>query len=97
MEEDEIQSIADTIRSSSNLSVATIHSRKSLQMMVSKARERLSGYPSLGVIDESKISNRGEVGLKIPLTITHKEDYGARLAETKSLNKLPFKNRNPAL
>ena len=39
----------------------------------------------------------GEMSMKLPLTIVHKEDDGARLAETKSFNKLPFKNRNPAL
>ena len=76
-EEVDIQSIADSIRSDSNVSVSTIHSRRSLQMLVS--------------------SSGGEMSMKIPLTITHKEDDGARLAETKSLNKLPFKNRNPAL
>ena len=97
-EEVDIQSIADSIRSDSNVSVSTIHSRRSLQMLVSKAKKRLSDSDkkkSLNVIDEGK-SSGGEMSMKIPLTITHKED-GARLAETKSLNKLPFKNRNPAL
>lgn len=65
---------------------------------MTKAKKKLTGLDtnSLDVIDEYKLSG-GERGLAIPVTITHKEDDGARLAETKSLNKLPFKNRNPAL
>ena len=101
-EEDlDIQSIADSIRSDGNISVSTIHSRRSLQKLVSNAKKRLSKCAgdqrvSLGVVQEDKASE-GEIGMKLPLTIIHKEDDGARLAETKSLNKLPFKNRNPAL
>jgi hypothetical protein len=101
-EEDlDIQSIAESIRSDGNVSVSTIHSRRSLQKLVSNAKKRLSKCAddervSLGVLHEDKVSE-GEIGMKLPLTIIHKEDDGARLAETKSLNKLPFKNRNPAL
>jgi len=93
---DDLQSIAETIRSESSSSVSTIHSRKSLQMMVSKAKERLATV-ALGSILECSDSKGAEVAMALPLTITHKEDDGARLKETKSLNKLPFKNRNPAL
>ena len=96
---DDLQSIADTIRSNGSASVSTIHSRKSLQMLVSKAKERLSHLErkkTLAIIIEDKATG-AEIGMRPPVTITHKEDDGARLAETKSLNKLPFKNRNPAL
>ena len=97
----DLQSIAETIRTEGSESVSTIHSRRSLQMLVSKAKEKLSAarldkMKSLCSIDEGKCSG-GEMSMKLPLTIVHKEDDGARLAETKSLNKLPFKNRNPAL
>ena len=93
---DDLQSIADTIRSESNASVSSIHSRKSLQMLVSKEKERLL-HGRLKSIPERFDNEGAEVGIGLPLTITHKEDDGARLKETKSLNKLPFKNRNPAL
>ena len=71
-------------------------------MLVSKAKEkfsatRLDKKKSLCSIDEGGKCSGGEMSMKLPLTIIHKEDDGARLAETKSLNKLPFKNRNPAL
>lgn len=50
--------------------------------------------PSHDSTEEESIS---ETCLIAPRTITHTEDNGARLAETKSLNKLPFMNRNPAI
>ena len=93
---DDLQSIAETIRSESSSSVSTIHSRKSLQMLVSRAKERLASG-SLDPIPECSDNKGAEVAMVLPLTITHKEDDGARLKETKSLNKLPFKNRNPAV
>ncbi len=100
----DLQSIAaETIRTEGTESVSTIHSRRSLQMLVSKAKEKFSATSldkkkSLCSIDEGGKCSGGEMSMKLPLTIIHKEDDGARrLAETKSLNKLPFKNRNPVL
>ena len=94
---DDIHSIAETVRSCGDASIASIHSRKSMQMLVSQARDRLgSSTKELHTINEEK-RDYGEMNMRAPVTITHTEDNGARLAETKSLNKLPFKNRNPAL
>ena len=94
----DLRSVADTIRSEGDASVSTIHSRKSIQALVSKAKERLTSKSksSLGMIKEDDVIG-GETRMAPPVKITHTEDDGARLAETKSLNKLPFKNRNPAL
>lgn len=95
----DIRSIAQSIRSNGEGSISSIHSHKSMQMLVSKSRDRLESSSMkrpLDVIMECN-SSRGEIRMKPPITITHTEDNGARLAETKSLNKLPFKNRNPAL
>lgn len=97
--DDDISSVAASIRSCAEASISTIHSQKSLKMLVSKSRDKL--YDTKGNIDLHTINeidlHQGEVNLKPPIKITHTEDNGARLAETKSLNKLPFKNRNPAL
>lgn len=97
---DDINSIAETVRSCGDASISSIHSRKSMQMLVSQAHDRLGSATNhtkvLHTIIEDN-SDHGEMNMKPPVTITHTEDNGARLAETKSLNKLPFKNRNPAL
>lgn len=97
-------SIADSIRSCGDRSISSIHSRKSIQMLVSRSHEKLGCNQNngqdlalLNAIREENLCESGEMDMKPPITITHTEDNGARLAETKSLNKLPFKNRNPAL
>jgi hypothetical protein len=95
--DDDMRSIANSLRSCSNDSLSSIHSRKSIQVLISKAKERISNTSNLPKINEETPSYGAEVSLNYPLTITHSEDDGARLRETKSLNKLPFKNRNPAL
>lgn len=84
---DETRSIADSIKTSGGYSVTSIHSQKSLRHLISEAKKSL----------ESIHEGMGEVGAPLPIMITHTDDGGARLAQTKSLNKLPFKNRNPAL
>lgn len=38
-----------------------------------------------------------ESAIMPPIVITHTDDDGARMAEKKSVNKLAFKHRNPAL
>lgn len=95
--EDDMRSIADSLRSCSDDTVSSIHSRKSIQVLISKAKERMANSSNLPKIHEETASYGAEVSLNYPVTITHNEDDGARLKETKSLNKLPFKNRNPAL
>lgn len=84
---DETKSISDSIKTSCGKSVSSIHSQKSLRHLISEAKR------SLETIHEGM----GEVGKQLPIMITHTDDGGARLAQTKSLNKLPYKNRNPAL
>ena len=74
-----------------------------MKMLVTKSRDKikLNGQNqeqpfNLETVMEA-CTSVGEKGMTPPITITHTEDNGARLKETKSLNKLPFKNRNPAL
>mmetsp|Transcript_42951 Transcript_42951/g.52165 ORF Transcript_42951/g.52165 Transcript_42951/m.52165 type:complete len:85 (-) Transcript_42951:135-389(-) len=69
-----------------------VHSQKSMQCLVTRAKLKLSSHEEERVVGE----NDNE-GMPPPVIYKHCEDDGARLAETKSLNKLPFKNRNPAL
>ncbi len=108
-EEEDLHSIAATIKSQDDASICSIHSQRSLKMLVSKAKDRLHDGPKGGK-DKSKLKSRsplgtvqeyenygGETNLRPPVTIIHTEDQGARLAEKNNLNKLPFKNRNPAL
>ena len=83
---DDIKSIEDSVISES--SIGSIHSRKSLAALVYKAKERVS---EMAQIQEE------EEALPPPILITHTDDDGARMAEKKSINKLAFKNRNPAL
>ena len=87
--EDDIQSIAESVRSSSS-DLRSIHSQKSIEVLVVKAKETMSQNQYLDSIRESEVK-------QTPVIITHQDDDGARIAETKSLSKLPFKNRNPAL
>lgn len=87
MKEDYIRSITQDVLNKGGDDVTSIHSCKSIQMLVKRASGRLESPKNLSL----------EISLTPPLTITHREDDGARLAETKSLSKLPFKNRNPAI
>lgn len=85
IDEDDAQSIADSVMSSDS-AIKTIHSRQSMKSLVSKAKERV-----LAPVNEE------EVGVTPPITIIHTDDDGARREEMKSLSKLPFKHRNPAM
>ena len=49
------------------------------------------------IAEEENREPMGEIKMNPPITIIHTQDDGARLREIKSLNKLPFKNRNSAL
>lgn len=83
----DVKSVTNSIMTSGGDSMISIHSKQSLGCLVAEAKR------SLGNIYE----NMSEIGLKVPRIVTHTDDGGARLAETKNLNKLPYKNRNPAL
>ena len=78
--EDEVSSIADSVRS--NTSIRSVQSKKSVSALVSKMKEQIKAMEPI---------------YEEPVQVTHTDDDGRRLAETKNLNKLPFKNRNPAL
>jgi len=104
-DENDVQSIAETVMSSDNGLMGYIHSRRSVEALVSKSKERIggsggkigtSGAPATDTIiaEEQQFV---EHTFSPPVMITHKDDEGARLAEMKSLSKLPFKNRNPAI
>eukprot|EP00956_Cyclotella_meneghiniana_P001599 scaffold1796_cov60-Cyclotella_meneghiniana.AAC.9 len=83
--EDDTESIAETVMSNES-AIKSIHSRQSVKLLVTKAKER-----ALDPIDEK------EAAMTPPVSIRHTDDDGARLEEMKSLNKLAFKHRNPAL
>ena len=95
-EEDDIQSIANTILNNESNSFSSIHSSKSIKMLVKQSCDSLS-VPLNVIAEEENREPMGEIKMNPPITIIHTQDDGARLRETKSLNKLPFKNRNPAL
>ena len=108
--EDDIQSIAETVRSEGGASISSVHSRKSMEMLVTKKHDRIRsivpgtkrrGYKRSGVNLPLQVTmeegHTSEPCLLPPITITHTEDNGAILAEAKSLNKLHFKNRNPVI
>lgn len=86
---DDAKSIADSVMSQST--IGSIHSKKSLTALVSKAKERMS---EMTPIDEE---DGEEKAMPPPVLSTVTDDDGARMAEKKSINKLAFKNRNPAL
>lgn len=96
-EYDEIQSIADSIKSEGNSSMLSIHSRNSLNALVAREKDKLSTKKIQSNTNLASISESGETNLKVPLEIVHQEDDGTRIKETKSISKLPFKHRNPAL
>lgn len=83
----DVQSVAETVRSEATLK--KIHSKKSTEAMVARSKEKMQA--------NGNDKGSDEACLVPPLLVTHTDDNGARLAETKNLNKLPFKNRNPAL
>lgn len=99
--DDEINSVAESVKSSSS-DINSIHSRKSLKALVAKSKERISsGCNNLSTIydneEDSDNNQQCYVIREEPRVVTHQDDEGARIAATKSLSKLPFKNRNPAL
>lgn len=103
-DDDDIQSIAGTVISGKNGLMGYIHSRKSAGALVQLAKERLDTDKLIGISSSSLEQIAEENGDLVeerkrspPTSITHKDDEGARLAVMKSLQKLPFMNRNPAV
>jgi phosphatidate phosphatase APP1 len=84
---DETKSIANSVMSES--SIKSIHSKKSLSELISKARGRMMVMAT--------IEEEGEDAISPPVVSTVTDDNGARMAEKKSIHKLAFKNRNPSI
>ena len=89
-EEDETKSIANSVMSCES-SIGSIHSKKSLTALVSKARERMSEMNPIIEEDEK------DQAISPPVVSTVTDDNGQRRKEMKSINKLAFTKRNPAL
>ena len=99
-EEEEVidtKTIATSVMSEST--IGSIHSKKSLTALVSKVKERASNNIIMPTINEDEIEGElsKEKAVPTPVISTVTDDNGARMAEKKSINKLAFKNRNPAL
>ena len=68
----------------------SVHSHKSMTRLILQSHQKLKNQQhSQGFVAEAE--------LMPPIVVNHKDDDGARIAETKNMNKLPFKNRNPAV
>ncbi|KAL3767145.1 hypothetical protein ACHAW5_003164 [Stephanodiscus triporus] len=91
---DDTESIAISVMSEST--VSSIHSKKSIKALVSKAKERILETPTIEEEDEEREEEK-EKAVPPPVLSTVTDDNGARMAEKRSINKLAFKNRNPAL
>lgn len=89
---DDTITIACSVMSTES-TIKSIHSRKSTAALVSRAKERMALQTQLSHIEEGE----KEAAMPPPISITIQDDEGARMRETKSLNKLAFQNRNPAL
>ena len=96
-QEDDLQSIANTILNDETNSLASIHSTKSMKMLLKRSCENATSVPLNVIMEETNSESIEDSKMNPPVTIVHTQDDGARLRATKSLNKLPFKNRNPAL
>ena len=88
---EDIQSLADTVQRKCK-SLWDVHSHHSVRKMVEKEMENLAcvKQADMDTVEE-------EEEKQPPILVKHKDDDGARLAELKSLRKLPFINRNPAI
>lgn len=100
-EEEEVidtKSITTSVMSESTIGL--IHSKKSLTALVSKVKERASNNSFMPTINEDEMEGGDvvkEKAVPTPVISTVTDDNGARMAEKRSINKLAFKNRNPAL
>ncbi|KAL7442992.1 hypothetical protein ACHAXH_008874 [Discostella pseudostelligera] len=84
---DDTKSKANSVMSES--SIKSIHSKKSLTELISKARGRMMVMAT--------IEEEGEDAILPPVVSTVTDDNGARMAEKKSIHKLAFKNRHPSV
>ena len=82
-ESDDVNSIANTVMSEST--IRSVHSRKSLAVLVTRARERIIGM--MDPIEE------GEMPQPNQSTITNDDGQKKKI----DVYKLPFQNRNPAV
>ena len=97
LEEKAITSVAENVRSEG--SISSIHSQQSMQVLVAKSRQRLqrnrlAGEPPLASVAET--NQLAEVAVEAPIMVNH-IDHEGRLAQRRTLAKLAFKNRNPAI
>jgi hypothetical protein len=93
---DDTESIATSVMSGST--VGSVHSKKSIKALVSKARGRMLEMTIEEVDENEEEANQmREKAVPPPVLSRVTDDNGARIAEKKSINKLAFKNRNPAL
>ena len=83
-ESDDLQSIADTVMSEST--IRSVHSRKSLSVLMNRARERIIGV--MDPIEEGEMPQPNQSIIK--------DDDGEKKKEI-DVYKLPFQNRNPAI
>jgi hypothetical protein len=92
---DDTESIATSMMSES--AVSSVHSKKSIKALVSKTKGRMleMTIEEGGEIEEEE--QEREKAIPPPVLSTVTDDNGARIAEKTSINKLAFKNRNPAL
>jgi len=82
-ESDDLNSIANTVMSEST--IRSVHSRKSLAVLVTRARERIIGM--MDPIEEGKMPQPNQS------TITNDDGQKKKI----DVYKLPFQNRNPAV
>ena len=82
-EVDDTKSIANTVMSKST--IRSVHSRKSLAVLVTRAKERIVGM--MDSIEEGKMPQ--------PNQSTISDDNGQK--KKIDVYKLPFQNRNPAV
>ena len=68
----------------------SVHSHKSMTRLILQSHQKLKNQ-------QHSQGFGAEAELMPPIVVNHKDDDGARIAETKNMNKLPFKNRNPAV
>lgn len=99
-EEDVIDTNSITTSVMIESTIGSIHSKKSLTALVSKVKERVSNNSFMPTINEDETEGEEvvkEKAVPTPVISTVTDDNGARMAEKRSINKLAFKNRNPAL
>ena len=93
-------SIVDTVMSERGNDFLSVHSRKSMTNLILHSQKRLENLKNddePNIFSSNTTKTTIEAELRPPIVVNHRDDDGARIAETKNLNKLPYKNRNPAI